>query len=242
MAENKKSFILYADLIHTVKKMPSDKAGELFLTILQYVNDENPTVEDMLVDIAFEPIKQQLKRDLVKWEEFRIKQSDNGKKGGRPKKDIPFIENPENPSLNLESQKSLNVNVSVNDNVNDNVNDSVSVSNMHTHTGILGIDYILSYQDTSEEFKSMYKEEFYKSWLTINRYLNEECKYLRTWNDQITIAQYKMIYDKISKGEYSIQQAKQALSDLDGSKQAKEKYNSVYHGFNTYIKFILKNV
>jgi len=245
MAENKKSFVLYADLLSVVKKIvESDRlnntnyGGELFLIILEYVNDLNPIPINFIVELAFEPIKQQLKRDLIKWSEFRLKQSDNGKKGGRPKKDIPFIENPENPSLNLESQKSLNVNVSV----NDNVNDSVSVSNMHTHTGILGIDYILSYQDTSEEFKSMYKEEFYKSWLTINRYLNEECKYLRTWNDQITIAQYKMIYDKISKGEYSIQQAKQALSDLDGSKQAKEKYNSVYHGFNTYIKFILKNV
>ena len=56
MAENKKSFVLYADLIHTVKKMPKEKAGELFLTILSYVNDEQPVVDDMLVDLVFEPI------------------------------------------------------------------------------------------------------------------------------------------------------------------------------------------
>lgn len=60
MAENKKSFVLYADLIHTVKKMPKEKAGELFLTILSYVNDEQPVVDDMLVDLVFEPIKRQL--------------------------------------------------------------------------------------------------------------------------------------------------------------------------------------
>jgi hypothetical protein len=127
MAEDKKSFLLYVDMIHTVRKMPPDKAGELFLTILSYVNDENPEPNDLLVEIAFEPIKQQLKRDLKKWEDFRVKQSDNGKLGGRPKKPSIEKENPKNPSLLDESQKSLNVNVNVNDTVN--VNDNVNVSN-----------------------------------------------------------------------------------------------------------------
>jgi hypothetical protein len=123
MAENKKSFVLYADIIHTVRKMPKDKAGELFMTILSYVNDENPQVEDITVDCVFEIIKQQLKRDLKKWENFRGKQSENGKKGGRPPKEKPLDENPENPSLLGESQKSLNVNVIVN--ANDTVNENV---------------------------------------------------------------------------------------------------------------------
>ena len=68
MAENKKAFMLYADLIHTVKKMKPAKAGELFVHILEYVNDENPVTDDILIQIAFEPIKQQLKRDLKKYE------------------------------------------------------------------------------------------------------------------------------------------------------------------------------
>ena len=78
MAEEKKGFLLYADLIHVVRKMPKDKAGELFLTILEYVNDENPVVTDMLVDIVFEPIKQQFKRDLAKWENKRNTKSEGG--------------------------------------------------------------------------------------------------------------------------------------------------------------------
>jgi len=117
MAENKKSFILYADLIHTIKKMPQDKAGILFLTILEYVNDLNPQVQDILVDLCFEPIKQQLKRDLITWDKFKEKQSLNGKKGGRPKQKDETQDKPKNPSLFLETQKSLNVNVNVNDNV-----------------------------------------------------------------------------------------------------------------------------
>jgi len=112
MAENKNAFVLYCDLIHTVRKMPKDKVAELFLTILAYVNDEHPVVDDILVDLVFEPIKQQLKRDLQKYDAFREKQIQNGKMGGRPKKQLPepeLVENPNNPSLFQETQKSLTV-------------------------------------------------------------------------------------------------------------------------------------
>ena len=51
MAENKKSFILYADLIHTLRKMPSEKRGDLFMHILEYVNDENPKINKSIEDL-----------------------------------------------------------------------------------------------------------------------------------------------------------------------------------------------
>jgi len=86
MAENKNSFVLYCDLIHTVNQLPDDKAGELFKHILSYVNDEDPTTDDIIINISFEPIKQQLKRDLKKYEGICKRNSENGKKGGRPKK------------------------------------------------------------------------------------------------------------------------------------------------------------
>jgi hypothetical protein len=80
MAENKKSFLLYCDLIHTISKMPNDKAGELFKHILSYVNDENPESEDLIINLTFEPIKQSLKRDLIKYEQKRIKNTENANK------------------------------------------------------------------------------------------------------------------------------------------------------------------
>jgi hypothetical protein len=86
MAENKKSFLLYCDLIHTIEKMPKENAGELFLHILKYVNDQNPTTDDLIVNLTFEPIKQQLKRDLKVYENICIRNKENGFKGGRPKK------------------------------------------------------------------------------------------------------------------------------------------------------------
>lgn len=95
MAEGKKSFLLYVDTIHTVEKLSDDQAGKLFKIVLQYVNDLSPVVDDLLLQIAFEPIKQSLKRDLVKYKDFINKQVENGKRGGRPK----------NPSLSEETQK-----------------------------------------------------------------------------------------------------------------------------------------
>ena len=83
MAENKNSFLLYCDLIHTVKKLSDQKAGELFKHILKYVNDENPETNDQIIDLCFEPIKQSLKRDLRKYELIREKKREAGKKGAK---------------------------------------------------------------------------------------------------------------------------------------------------------------
>lgn len=80
MAKEKKSFLLYCDIIHTVEKLEDVQAGKLFKHLLKYVNDQNPTPENALVEIAFEPIKQSLKRDLIKYETIRERNSENAKK------------------------------------------------------------------------------------------------------------------------------------------------------------------
>ena len=118
MAENKKSFILYADLIHTVKKMPIKKAGELFLTILSYVNDENPVVDDIVIDLVFEPIKHQLKRDLKRFEEIVTKRKEAGKKGGVQSGEVRKTkQNEANASQSKQNEHDTDTDT---DNVNDN--------------------------------------------------------------------------------------------------------------------------
>lgn len=121
MAEGKKSFVLYSDIIHTVRKLPNNKAGELFKLILSYVNDENPTTKDLAVDLVFEPIKQQLKRDLKQWEETREKRSEAGKLGGRPKKQEEAKEANAFSEKQTEAKKAVIVNGIVNGIVNDTV-------------------------------------------------------------------------------------------------------------------------
>ena len=86
MAEGKNSFVLYKDIIYTVRKLPKEKQADLFMTILEYVNDENPEVEDIAVDLVFTPIKHSLKRDLIKYEKICERNKKNGEKGGRPPK------------------------------------------------------------------------------------------------------------------------------------------------------------
>lgn len=68
MASGKKSFLLYCDIIGMVEDLPMETRGELFTLILQYVNDQDPIVTDLLLKTAFNPIKMQLKRDLKRYE------------------------------------------------------------------------------------------------------------------------------------------------------------------------------
>jgi hypothetical protein len=81
MAENKKGFILYADQKELFSQLPDEIAGKLIKHIMAYVNDENPVSDDILINIAFTPIKLQLKRDLIKFEEVKDRRSVAGKIG-----------------------------------------------------------------------------------------------------------------------------------------------------------------
>ena len=84
MAENKKSFIAYADWKETFDALDNEKAGELIKHIFAYVNDENPVSEDMLINAVFANIKHTLKRDLKKWE----KQHEQRKKAGKKSAEV----------------------------------------------------------------------------------------------------------------------------------------------------------
>ena len=68
MAKDKKSVIVYVDWIATFNKLEDDEAGRLIKHFFSYVNDLNPT-SDRLTELLFEPIKQQLKRDLKAYEQ-----------------------------------------------------------------------------------------------------------------------------------------------------------------------------
>ena len=82
MSNWKNSFILYKDLEPTIAKLSDEEAGKLFKHLLQYVNDKDPILDDRLLELVFEPIKQSLKRDLEKWDWIRNKRSEAGKLWG----------------------------------------------------------------------------------------------------------------------------------------------------------------
>lgn len=123
MAKDKKSFILYSDVQGLINQLPDDVAGRLLKHIYAYVNDENPVSDELLLNIAFEPIKMSLKRDLVKWGETREGRSKAGKASAEAKRLAKEAEQNSTNSTNVDfvQQNSTNstVSVSVSDSVND---------------------------------------------------------------------------------------------------------------------------
>lgn len=117
MAENKKSFLLYTDIHFTLKRLTDEQAGKLFKIILAYVNDENPESDDPLIAIAFEPIKQSLKRDLRKYEIIREKRILAGKASANKRQQVSTSVEQDEHML---THSTVNDSVSVSDNVNDN--------------------------------------------------------------------------------------------------------------------------
>lgn len=75
-----KSFILYAEQREVVDSLTDEQAGQLFKGIFKYVNGEDVEFEGIL-KVAFIPIKQNLDRNIEKWNEVKEKRSKAGKIG-----------------------------------------------------------------------------------------------------------------------------------------------------------------
>jgi hypothetical protein len=114
MAEGKKSFIAYSDWNGMFQALPDDVAGKLIKYIFSYVNDENPQTDDYVIKALFEPIKQTLKRDLVKWETQQEQRKLAGLRSAEVRK--------RNSTSVNERSISSTVSVSVSDSVSDSVN------------------------------------------------------------------------------------------------------------------------
>ena len=96
---------VYPDFINVVRELDNGARGRLLLAIMQYANGEEPDELTGAERIAFIVIKGQIDRDADAYEANAKKQSENGKKGGRPKKPTAFSENPKNPPLFSETHQ-----------------------------------------------------------------------------------------------------------------------------------------
>jgi len=176
MAKDKTSFILYCDQQGVFNKLPDEIAGKLIKHIFAYVNDENPPCDDLLLTIAFEPIKTQLKRDLRKYDDYIEKQKFNGAKGGRPKKDEetqitqPFFQEPKKAD-------------NVNDNVSDNVNDKKKQRDVFIKPSIVEIKTYMTeigMADVSEKWFDYYESN---GWLVGKNKMKNWKAAVRTWKN-----------------------------------------------------------
>ena len=132
MAENKKSFVLYADLLQNIDHLTNEEKGVLFTHLLEYVNDKNPVLEDRLILTAWKPIERQLKRDLNKFEGVKEERSRSGQLGNLKRYHLDIYNKVVSEKLTLEEAQKITkgrtaihsdtkLAVNVNDNVNVNV-------------------------------------------------------------------------------------------------------------------------
>ena len=182
MAKDKKSFILYVDQKDLFNKLPDEIAGKLIKHIYSYVSDENPKSDDLIVEIAFEPIKQQLKRDLKLFEEKRVKRSEAGLAGANKRwKEMPNDANEWQTIAN--DSKRINGIAKIADNVNDNDNDNIyrsfahlSITNAYVEKLLnkYSIDEIDEVLDSIENFKG--NKKYTSLYLTASKWLSKNKK------------------------------------------------------------------
>lgn len=165
MAENKKSFVLYSDQRSIIDMLPDELAGQLIKHIYAYVNDENPVNTNPMVNLAFEPIKLQLKRDLKRWQETKEGRSKAGKASAEARRNKTEQVSTNLTNVDFVQQTLTNSTVNVNDNVNVNVNDNVKVNNIEERK--------LKFAHTLKPYIDVYGrellKEFYEYWTEPNK-------------------------------------------------------------------------
>lgn len=127
MAEGKKSFILYSDLMQNIDHLTNEEKGILFNHLLEFVNDLDPILHDRVLISVWKPIERQLKRDLIKFEGVKESRSKAGKISAELRASKKAQQTSTNPTrVESVQHRSTNPTVSVNDNVNVNVNENVN--------------------------------------------------------------------------------------------------------------------
>ena len=182
MAENKKGFILYSDIQSMIDKLPDEYAGKLFKHLLAYVNDEEPTTDDIILQIAFEPIKQSLKRDLNKWNDKINKRSEAGKIGANVRWQKQTIAN---------DSKRIKPIAKIADSVNVSVNDNVKVKEKNEKQVLL--DSWIDYRKSAK--KALTKQSIDSILVKMENYTNEQCKFVI--NNSIEQGWQGLFWDKI---------------------------------------------
>lgn len=145
MAEGKKSFVAYSDWYGMFKALPDEVAGKLIKHIFSYVNDENPTTEDFVINALFEQVKSTLKRDLKKWEEQQEQRKQAGIRSAEVRKQNATLVN----ARLVSSTDSVSVSV------NDNVNKKESKPSLETRS--------LAFKNSLIPFKQKYSIEMLKN-------------------------------------------------------------------------------
>lgn len=132
----KKSFVGYCDWLPIFRNLEKEEAGTLIIQILEFVNGLDPEPPDRITKIAFEPIKQQLQRDSIKWFEIVEKRSRAGQASAARRKQDAI----KSTSVDTFQQVStVNENVLVDENVNE-INKEKTITHKTTNRFTVSIE------------------------------------------------------------------------------------------------------
>lgn len=121
MYDTKNSFVLYGNFFHQFQLLNMEQRGELITAIFEYTTHQSVVNElSPLVKMAFSVMKDTLDRDRAAYLAKCEKNRENGKKGGRPRKN----DRPKNEWFFEKTKKGDNDNGNDNENDNDIDNDT----------------------------------------------------------------------------------------------------------------------
>ena len=83
MSNDKKSFVLYTDYGTFVSQLSDEQAGQVFKKILDFAeNGTEELIADPMANMAWTMIKNNLVRDMDKWQTAKAERESQGKIGG----------------------------------------------------------------------------------------------------------------------------------------------------------------
>lgn len=113
--KQKSSFLIYHEYREPLKLLTDEQRGQLLMALIDYSESGVVPELDGISMMAFSFIQSQMDRDSKKYENRCSSNRENGKKGGRPKKENDSEENPKNPKKpikikNKDKEKDINKN------------------------------------------------------------------------------------------------------------------------------------
>ena len=103
--KQKSSFLIYHEYREPLKLLTDEQRGRLLMALIDYSESGVVPELDGISMMAFSFIQSQMDRDSKKYENRCSSNRENGKNGGRPKKENDSEENPKNPLGFEETEK-----------------------------------------------------------------------------------------------------------------------------------------
>lgn len=248
MAKDKNSFILFSDIIYPVEELTDEEAGKLFKHILRYVNDKDPECSDRVVNIAFQPIKTQLKAQLKRWNRTIEARSEAGKKSAEVRKQRKQKkEHISTKSTSVEKKEQTSTNSTVNDTVIVNVNDNVNNKENIMLSKLTFSDNVLNssvYNRNAFLFWKLFKNNLLESGIRSTKNLDKAI--LSDWSKTIqlmiekdgrTLDELKILYNFLKQNQFwkkNIQSVKKMREQFERLfMEANTKTNTIQNGKST---------